>query len=158
MTDSEFFFKLDDDCTLLPQTLPLLVLTYSLTRSTGFPLGVLAADVIGVGKAQGPFYEVEVAPGFMLECAPCVGGGCVLISREVLEDVGPFRADRLYGVEDGDFAARARAKGYYNAYLRGAYHISRCRGDEADPEIDAWKHEYYFGRTDKPFDEWRGTK
>ncbi len=125
MTDSEYILKFDDDCTILPFTLPLMVLTYSLCEASGFPIAVLSADVIGVGKSQCELYEVEVAPGLTIQCAPCVGGGCVLISRKVLDDVGPFRADRLYGVEDGDFAIRANNKGYRNAYVKGAYHISR---------------------------------
>lgn len=153
-TDSEFLFKLDDDCEILPWTLPLLVLAYSIAQSTGFLIGVLSADVIGVGKAQGPSHDVELAPGLTLQCHGCVGGGAVLISRKVLDEVGPFRADRLYGVEDGDFADRCQKKGYQNAYLKGAYHISYCRGDEADPLIDNWKTAYYHHSTDLPFDEW----
>lgn len=155
-TDSEFIFKLDDDTELLPFTLPLLVIAYAAAVSAGYPMGVLSADVIGTGKAQGPYDEVELMPGIYLEGCPCVGGGAVLISRHVLGEVGPFREDRLYGVEDGDFAARALAKGFRNAYLKGAYHISKCRTTEADPEIDKWKHEYYFNRTDLDFAEWRG--
>ncbi len=154
-TDSEFFLKVDDDCAMLPMTIPLLVLAYTAAQQAGFPIGVLSADVLGVGKAEGPYFEVEVMPGMILESTWCVGGGCVLISRKVLENVGPWRDDRLYGIEDGDFAHRATEKGYRNAYLKDAYHISYCRGDEADPVIDKWKLEYYAGMTDLPFDEWR---
>ncbi len=156
-TDSNYIFKLDDDSALLPFTLPLLVIARTVAQMTGFPLGVLSADVIGVGKSEGVSTAYELMPGLTLECAPCVGGGAVLISRDVIEDVGPFRADRLYGVEDGDFAARCLAKGYMNAYLRGAYHVSYCRGPEADTEIDNWKLKYAYGETDEPFDKWRAN-
>lgn len=153
-SDSEYFFKIDDDTALFPLTLPLMLLAYEIAMRSGFPLAVLSADVLGVGKYAGELYEVEVAPGVVIECAPCVGGGAVLIKREVLEDVGPFRADRLYGVEDGDFAARAMQKGYHNGYLKGAYHMSYCRGEEADPEIDRWKLSYYGNETDLEFPDW----
>lgn len=155
MTDSEFIFKFDDDSELLPLTLPLMIVAYMLAQQSGFPVGVLSADVLGVGKANPPYELYQVAPGLTLECTWCVGGGAVLIGRNVLENVGPFREDRLYGVEDGDFGLRATEMGYRNAYLRGAYHISKCRSNEADPEIDKWKLEYYGRKTDLPFDEWK---
>lgn len=154
-TDSDFIFKFDDDCEMLPLTLPLLIIAYSLALNMGFPLAVLSADVIGTGKAQGEYEEYQLAPGLNLDCCWCVGGGAVLIHRTVLDSVGPFREDRLYGVEDAQFALDSTEKGYKNAYLRGAFHGSFCRTEEADPEIDAWKLDYYFKRTDLPFDEWR---
>ena len=157
-TKSKFIFKFDDDNALLPFTLPLLLIAHSLAGSCGFPLAVLSADVLGVGKAQGELTEYELWPGLILQCTWCVGGGAVLIPRRVIEDVGPFRADRLYGVEDGDFAYRAVQKGYVNAYLKDAYHVSFCRGEHADPQIDAWKLEYYAGKTDLPFDKWRTAR
>jgi GT2 family glycosyltransferase len=153
-TDSEYFLKLDDDCELLPFTLPAMVLAYIMAKTAGYPLGVLSADVLGPGKAQGAIPEVELLPGMVLETAWCVGGGAVLISRDVLEDIGPWREDRIYGVEDGDFASRAVKKGYRNAYLRGAYHISKCRTPAADRLFDDWKLDYYHHRTDKPYDIW----
>jgi len=154
--DSQFFFKLDDDCELTPLVLPMMIIAYSLAERSGFPLGVLSADVIGVGKGDTkPEDEVEVMPGLFFQPAWCVGGGAVLISRKVLEEVGPFRADRLYGVEDGDFAGRAMRKGLYNCYLKSVYYISHCRQPEADPLIDAWKLDYFQHETDLAFDAWR---
>ena len=157
-TESAYVYKFDDDNEFLPHTLPGQLMAYILTENAGFPLGVLSADVVGVGKANGPYYEVEILPGMMLQCSPCVGGGACLYSRKILNEIGPFRADRLYGVEDGDFASKAVKKGYHNAYLKDYYHISYCRGEEADPEIDRWKLEYTFGRTSKSFEEWRNDR
>jgi hypothetical protein len=68
--------------------------------------------------------------------------------------VGPFREDRLYGVEDGDFAERCLRKGYRNAYLRGAFHASHCRGPKADKRYDEWKLAYFNRETDKGFGDW----
>lgn len=154
MTDSEFILKFDDDCEMMPFTVPALVLAYTLALRAQYPIGVLSADVLGVGKSCGLIRAVELYPGVTFEEAPCVGGGAVLISRQVLEDVGPFREDRLYGVEDGDFAARCLNKGYRNAYLRGAFHISHCRGPKADHRYDDWKLAYHAGETDKDFGDW----
>lgn len=154
-TDSEFVFKFDDDGCLLPLTLPVLMMVYIIAIKNGFPIGVLSADVVGTGKSTCESVDYELSPGIVLETVPCVGGGAVLVSRKVLGDVGPWRDDRLYGVEDGDFQARAYNKGYRNAYLKGAYYISNCRTEMADPEIDNWKLEYYQNKTDLPFDEWR---
>lgn len=153
-TDSEFIFKFDDDCALLPLTLPLLLIAHAFAGSYGLPLAVLSADVLGVGKAQGSHVDYELMPGLVLESHSCVGGGAVLIPRKVIEDVGPFREDRLYGVEDGDFAVRCLKKGYINCYLRDAYHVSFCRGQGADTRFDSWKLEYTFGDTDLGFDKW----
>lgn len=154
MTDSEYIFKFDDDCELMPMTLPVLVMAHMLATKAKYPLGVLSADVIGVGKAMGLIRAVELFPGITFEEAPCVGGGAVLISRKVLEDVGPWREDRLYGVEDADFAAKCWNKGYRNAYLRGAFHISNCRGPKADARYDEWKLAYHGEQTDKSFNDW----
>ena len=156
-TDSEFVFKFDDDCTILPWTLPAMVIAYTLAASHGYPIGVMSSDVIGIGKAHPPYIEAEIAPGIVLQGAWCVGGGAVLISRQVLEDVGPFDESRLYGTEDGDFAARAIKKGYQNCYLRDAYHISKCRGEGADKNYDDWKL-YYHAGNDLRFEEWLEKK
>lgn len=152
-TDSEFFFKFDDDLELLPQTLPALLIAYVTALSQGYPIAVLSADVLGVGKSESVYREYQLMPGMTLQEAPCVGGGCVLIHRSRFEDIGVFREDRLYGVEDGDFAMRAMGKGYVNAYLKGAYQISKCRGPGANASYDQWKLDYYFGRVDKGWGE-----
>jgi len=154
-TDSEFVFKLDDDTELLPFTLPAMILVYAMARQAGYPLAVLSADVLGPGKSQATVHEYELSPGIVLEEYPCVGGGAVLISRDVIEDVGKFRDDRLYCLEDGDFQGRALQKGYRNAYLRGAYHISYCRTPEADQAFDRWKDEYIAGDTNLDFASWK---
>lgn len=155
-TESQYVLKLDDDCEVLPLTVPLLIIAYALAESCGFPLAVLSADVIGVGK--GHVAAEQQVGEFTFEQAWCVGGGAVLISRKVLEDVGPWRADRLYGVEDGDFARRAINKGYVNAYLKDVPYISKCRTPEADPQIDDWKLDYYHHTTDLAFADWRKAR
>lgn len=156
-TDSEFIFKFDDDGQILPFTLPAMVLAYTIAARQGFPIGVLSSDVMGVGKANPPYNEIEIAPGATFQGAWCVGGGAVLIARSVIEDVGPFNEDRLYGVEDGDFAQRACQKGYQNAYLKDAFHISKCRGEEADKDYDNWKLAYH-GGCDLRFEDWLEEK
>ena len=152
-TDSEFFFKFDDDLEILPYTLPALIIAYTVAMSRGYPIAVLSADVLGVGKSEAVYREYQLMPGMTLQEAPIVGGGCVLIHRSRFEDIGKFREDRLYGVEDGDFAIRAREKGYVNAYLKGAYQLSKCRGPGANESYDAWKLDYAFGRTSKGWGE-----
>ena len=154
-TTGEFWFKYDDDNTIDPHTLPALISAHYHAAQAQIPLAILSADVRGVGKSEAIYDEIEVFPGLTLQFVPCCGGGAVLIPRAVMEDIGPWRADRLYGVEDGDYAMRAAEKGYRSAYLKGYYHTSYCRGEEADESIDRWKTAYHQGETDLSFDEWR---
>jgi GT2 family glycosyltransferase len=103
-----------------------------------------AGVVIGLGGVAGHShkYYPASAPGYfyMLQTVnnySAVTGACLMVRREVFEQVGGFDAELAIAFNDVDLCLRIAAAGYYNVYLPHVqlYHYeSKSRGMEDTPE------------------------
>lgn len=120
-----------------------------------FPkLGVLSAN-IDSGKQVGRYKELKKNKT-TLEVfeAPSVGGGCTIYPMELFKTIGFFRDFGYYGVEDGEFAIRARRENYITAYLKDVHCKHLGRTDESDKYFDTWKLLYWNGKTELDYPTW----
>lgn len=82
-------------------------------------------------------------------------GGCTLIRRDILEELGWWNEDYgLYGEEDSDYGLRARLAGYFNVSLCDAQRPYLSYTDQLDPgfaDYAQWKAERRQGNLQHAF-------
>lgn len=95
------------------------------------------------------FYRKEEStPGVNLQReVPAAGGGCMVISRHVLETVGLFDEKFKNGLEDIDLSLRIKQHGFKNIYCPRSvlYHyesMTKGRADHSEENIRYYLHKW----------------
>ena len=78
-----------------------------------------------------------------------ISGGMVFMKRELMNELGGFPADRLYGMMDLDFAKFTRLKGYEVGFAKSNLLLSHL-GEKDDPAYIAWKKTERYDHTPSP--------
>ena len=84
------------------------------------------------GDSAGYFCRADVVQNLS-----AVTAACLMVRREVYEEVGGFDMDFAVAYNDVDFCLRVMSKGYRNLYTPHAsliHHESKTRGEDVTPE------------------------
>ena len=148
LLDADYVFVLNNDATVSPDTISRLVKTAESSPQIGgiSPVVCFADSPETVWFAGATFDSARGYPGRMLGYGEPLAsvaatpfdterltGAAMLISRQCLQDVGPFDPDLFFLYEDVDWSLRARSRGYRLCVEPSAmvwHRVGRSQGGE----------------------------
>lgn len=147
----DFYLWLNDDTILDKEALSLLLEDYnSAIQKTGKPVIITAAcrkslndNVFSYG---GRLNDMPIIPNGVVQECNFINGNCVLVPKEIYEDIGILSNDYTHGLGDNDYGLRAQEAGY-SCYTTSRY-LAVCLPNEGipkwcDPSINLttrWKY------------------
>jgi GT2 family glycosyltransferase len=156
IAQGEFLALLNNDLILLPGWLePMLAAHQSLAPRAGL-IGNVQLDArtgavdhagLEITPAAKPVHVRQLPPRFSrrlqpVRPMPAVTGACVLLSRDLWQQLGGFDEGYVNGGEDIDLCYRARATGRINAVALDSvvrHHVSSSPGRKAHDEQNSFR-------------------
>jgi GT2 family glycosyltransferase len=169
MTDGEYLLFLNNDTEVISNDWLEAMVEQAQRGAIGAVGGLLlfpddtvqhAGVIIGIGSVAGHShkYYPRDANGYfsMLKAInnySAVTGACLMVRRQVFEEVGGLDESLAVAFNDVDFCLKVSQAGYRNIYLPHVllyHHESKSRGEDTTPE----KQARFKSEIDKMFERW----